>query len=65
MSQLKEIDYFLYDSRYYNNPERAIVLTFSDTLEEAEKDKKEMFPNAAIVKVTSIDNIITKKELIK
>ena len=35
--------YLLFDSRYHDDPDRAICLTVSETLEEAKSDRKEMF----------------------
>lgn len=66
MSQLKEeTHYFLYDSRYRTDPDNATVYTVSNSLKEAREDRKTMFEDGVIVKVTSIDNVITKGVLIE
>jgi len=56
--------YFLYDSRYTDNPDRAIVYCAADTLEEAKEDKKEYFPDAVIVKYEEVNNELTNPEII-
>lgn len=44
--------YYLYDSRYLSDEDRAIVYTTEDNLTDARKSKKEDFTDAVIVKKT-------------
>lgn len=43
------MEYWLYDARYNDNSDRAIVLCVAHSIKEAKKDKEEMFPDAIIV----------------
>lgn len=51
------MEYWLYDERYYDNPDRAIVYCVAHSKKEAKEDKKDMFPNAIIV-----EHIIKKQK---
>lgn len=41
-------DYYIYDGRYWTDPDRALVMTICDTLEEAREDVKD-YGDAVIV----------------
>lgn len=57
--------YFIYDSRYTDNPDRATVLSVCETLEEAEKESPDYGYGNCIVEVEAENNIITKETFIK
>ena len=44
--------YVLFDGRYTNDPDSAIVYDVCDTLEEAQESKRESFTDAVIVEET-------------
>ena len=46
------IKYFIYDSRYNNNSNKAIVLLVCDSLREARREKNNYGEGNVIVKVT-------------
>ena len=56
--------YILFDSRYYNDPDRATVYTVSETLKEA-CDDMEDFPDAVIVKFKNEKGTLTNPEIIE
>jgi hypothetical protein len=53
--------YELYDSRYTSDKDRAICYSVCESLAEAKKEKKEMFPDAIIVK--SISKEVGERQL--
>lgn len=59
-----EIHYFIYDSRYLVDPDRAIVYEVCDTLKEARENAREYGNNNIIVKVKSLGNEILQESII-
>ena len=57
--------YLLYDSRYYDNPDRAMCYCVADTLKEANEDKNDMFPDAVIVKYDVSGNTLLNPIIIE
>lgn len=47
------ISFYLYDGRYYTNPDRAIVYEVCESLKEANDNKDEYGTDTAIVKTWS------------
>lgn len=41
--------YFIYDGRYYSDPERAMVMEVCDTEEEAERNKRDYGEDCVVV----------------
>ena len=59
---LKEIAYFIYDERYYSDPDSAIILEVCDTAEEA-KESGPDYGGHVIVKATIENGIVVKQEI--
>ena len=55
--------YLIYDGRYHRQPDRATVLTVSESLKEAKKDKKD-FPDSVIVKCKDENGVLTSHEIV-
>jgi len=55
--------YLLYDGRYYSQPDRASVLTVSETLKEARDDQRD-FPDSVIVKCKDENGLLTNHEIV-
>lgn len=58
------IFYSLYDGRYLNDPDDAIIYVTCTSLKEAERYKKNDWPDGVIVKQTVKNGICEKEETI-
>lgn len=57
--------YLLYDSRYIYDPRKAALYTECNSLNEAKKDKNEMFPDAVIVRCIDDNGLISDHKIIE
>lgn len=64
MEENKTFSYLLYDERYHTDPDRANVLTVSNTLKEAAEDKED-FLNSVIVRCIDTEDVLTDHTIIE
>ena len=60
-----ETIYMLYDGRYYNDPDSAIVFEVCESLKEAKESAPDHGTNTAIVKARCEGSMIVEKTLIQ